>query len=284
MKEITPVMSVYIVYRDIRTYSERELLYKKARDLGVVFIRYDLDHKPEVTETDDGRYLITLSGVCRFDVAEEITVTTPYRQVIGQFDRWLMALGPEEVGERQLRHLLACRLDELLVAIAERRAPKARHALDVAFSMFIVDVDAFTSIEDRRPRRRADQRQALVDVLRRDDRITVEAGEGHLFDVLFVVNPVSSGETAINLQRPEVTAFASAMPGSISAAQVARTAACDALHRPVLDRSGTPPSGSQPRGWRWQRSSWSRLRPSTCCLASARDSSPWGRWHSLCRG
>jgi uncharacterized protein len=39
-------------------------------------------------ETEDGRYLITLTGVCRFDVAEELEVGTPYRQVVGDFARW----------------------------------------------------------------------------------------------------------------------------------------------------------------------------------------------------
>jgi Lon protease-like protein len=32
-------------------------------------------------ETDDGRYLITLTGICRFRVANELDVMTPYRQV-----------------------------------------------------------------------------------------------------------------------------------------------------------------------------------------------------------
>jgi Lon protease-like protein len=32
-------------------------------------------------ETGDGRYLITLTGVCRFRVGEELPVHTPYRQV-----------------------------------------------------------------------------------------------------------------------------------------------------------------------------------------------------------
>jgi uncharacterized protein len=32
-------------------------------------------------ETDDGRYLITLTGICRFVVAREYQVKTPYRQV-----------------------------------------------------------------------------------------------------------------------------------------------------------------------------------------------------------
>ena len=36
-------------------------------------------------ETDDGRYLITLSGICRFRVAEELVVQTPYRQVRADF-------------------------------------------------------------------------------------------------------------------------------------------------------------------------------------------------------
>jgi uncharacterized protein len=36
-------------------------------------------------ETDDGRYLITLTGICRFRVAEELAVTTPYRQVQADF-------------------------------------------------------------------------------------------------------------------------------------------------------------------------------------------------------
>lgn len=33
------------------------------------------------SETDDGRYLISLTGICRFGVHEELTVETPYRQV-----------------------------------------------------------------------------------------------------------------------------------------------------------------------------------------------------------
>ncbi|HEY3776918.1 MAG TPA: LON peptidase substrate-binding domain-containing protein [Rhizomicrobium sp.] len=32
-------------------------------------------------ETDDGRYLITLTGICRFGVAEELAFGTPFRQI-----------------------------------------------------------------------------------------------------------------------------------------------------------------------------------------------------------
>jgi heterodisulfide reductase subunit A len=40
---------VYILYRDMRTYGQRETLYKKARELGVVFINYELHGKPDVS-------------------------------------------------------------------------------------------------------------------------------------------------------------------------------------------------------------------------------------------
>ena len=36
-------------------------------------------------ETSDGRYLITLTGVCRFRVTSELQVKTPYRQVRADF-------------------------------------------------------------------------------------------------------------------------------------------------------------------------------------------------------
>jgi len=53
IKEKDPDKNIYIFYRDIRTPGVKELLYKKARELGVIFIRYDLAHKPEVKEADD---------------------------------------------------------------------------------------------------------------------------------------------------------------------------------------------------------------------------------------
>ena len=52
LKEANPETEVYILYRDIRTYGMKELLYRRARELGVTFIRFDLDGKPEVTEAD----------------------------------------------------------------------------------------------------------------------------------------------------------------------------------------------------------------------------------------
>jgi len=50
LKREDPSRDVYILYRDMRTYGEREYLLKKAREMGVVFINYELHGKPNVTE------------------------------------------------------------------------------------------------------------------------------------------------------------------------------------------------------------------------------------------
>jgi heterodisulfide reductase subunit A len=60
LKEINPDMDIYILYRDLRTYGLRENLYKEAREKGVIFIRYDLDHKPKVEQAADGSLAVTV--------------------------------------------------------------------------------------------------------------------------------------------------------------------------------------------------------------------------------
>jgi heterodisulfide reductase subunit A len=50
LKEINPDMTIYVLYRDIRTYGEREYLYKRARAAGIVFVRFSLDGKPKVSK------------------------------------------------------------------------------------------------------------------------------------------------------------------------------------------------------------------------------------------
>lgn len=52
LKREDPSRNVYILYRDMRTYGEREYLFKKAREMGVVFINYELHGKPQVREIE----------------------------------------------------------------------------------------------------------------------------------------------------------------------------------------------------------------------------------------
>ena len=57
LKQLNPEMDVFVLYRDLRTYGERELLYKKAREAGVIFIRFSLENKPAVV-IEDGKLLV----------------------------------------------------------------------------------------------------------------------------------------------------------------------------------------------------------------------------------
>lgn len=54
IKERNPETSVFIVYRDVRTYGFSEKYYTKAREKGVIFLRYDKDRKPQVNPTNEG--------------------------------------------------------------------------------------------------------------------------------------------------------------------------------------------------------------------------------------
>jgi heterodisulfide reductase subunit A len=53
LKEIDPAIDVYVLYRDIRTYAFDELYYRRAAELGVQFVRFDLEDKPTVEIAGD---------------------------------------------------------------------------------------------------------------------------------------------------------------------------------------------------------------------------------------
>jgi len=50
IKKEDPTANIYVLYRDIRTYGFREVYYKQAREAGVVFIRYDENNLPIVSD------------------------------------------------------------------------------------------------------------------------------------------------------------------------------------------------------------------------------------------
>ena len=52
IKEKDPKASVYILYRDLRTYTYREVFYRKARELHVRFIHFPDEDYPEVDQSD----------------------------------------------------------------------------------------------------------------------------------------------------------------------------------------------------------------------------------------
>lgn len=50
IKELNPSANVYVLYKDIRSYGFNEEFYTLARQKGVLFIRYDDENKPAVSE------------------------------------------------------------------------------------------------------------------------------------------------------------------------------------------------------------------------------------------
>ncbi|MDR3552893.1 MAG: NAD(P)-binding protein, partial [Clostridia bacterium] len=59
--EANPDCGVTVLYRDMRTYGMAERLYRRARQLGVTFIRYDEDDKPKVT-SNGGRLRVSVNS------------------------------------------------------------------------------------------------------------------------------------------------------------------------------------------------------------------------------
>jgi len=54
IKEKSPETDVFILYRDMRMYSMMEEFYTQARNMGVIFSRFDKEDPPQVNKTDEG--------------------------------------------------------------------------------------------------------------------------------------------------------------------------------------------------------------------------------------
>jgi len=63
LKKARPDLDVTVLYRDIRTFGQREDLYREARERGVLFIRFSVDQKPTVEEVEKDRKKMLCIGV-----------------------------------------------------------------------------------------------------------------------------------------------------------------------------------------------------------------------------
>lgn len=70
--ENNPEAGVYVLYRDMRTYGDREDLYHQARDRGVIFNRYTQKEKPVVSAQGDKLRLEFLDHVLRQPLAIDV--------------------------------------------------------------------------------------------------------------------------------------------------------------------------------------------------------------------
>jgi heterodisulfide reductase subunit A len=73
IKKLDPSASVYVLYRDIRTYGFREKYYQQAREAGVIFMRYDRNAPPLVSQ-DNG----LIVGLKSPDFPEPVEIETDF--------------------------------------------------------------------------------------------------------------------------------------------------------------------------------------------------------------
>lgn len=59
IKMLNPTCQVVVLYQDIITYGFREAFYTEARERGVIFVRYDEEHMPDLRQVDGDLELTT---------------------------------------------------------------------------------------------------------------------------------------------------------------------------------------------------------------------------------
>jgi len=76
LKELVPEMDTYVLFRDIRTYGEREEIYREARAKGIVFIRYSLEEKPKVEPREDKLRVTVIDQALQMSVQIDADIVT----------------------------------------------------------------------------------------------------------------------------------------------------------------------------------------------------------------
>ncbi len=71
IKELNPDAKITILYRDMRTYGLMESYYAKARDEGILFIRYEPEKKPAVSKNGKGLSVSIVDPILK----EEMEIT-----------------------------------------------------------------------------------------------------------------------------------------------------------------------------------------------------------------
>ncbi|VVB86185.1 CoB--CoM heterodisulfide reductase iron-sulfur subunit A [uncultured archaeon] len=76
IKKASTGTNVYVLYRDMRTYGVMEKLYETARDLGVIFIKYDAEKPPKV----EGSSVVVHDSMLNDDIeiaSDIVVLSTP---------------------------------------------------------------------------------------------------------------------------------------------------------------------------------------------------------------
>jgi len=79
LKSMAPEMNIYVLYRDIRTYGFKEDYYEKAREAGVLFIRYDPEREPRLETGSNGLGVVVHEPILHDDllIQTDLLVLSP---------------------------------------------------------------------------------------------------------------------------------------------------------------------------------------------------------------
>lgn len=79
LKMLCPEINIYILYRDIRTYGFKEDYYEKAREAGVIFIRYEPEREPRLETGGEGLQVVVYEPILRDDllIQTDLLVLSP---------------------------------------------------------------------------------------------------------------------------------------------------------------------------------------------------------------
>ncbi len=79
LKATAPEKNVYVLYRDIRTYGFKEDYYEKAREAGILFIRYDPEREPRLEKDGDGLGVVVHEPILHDDllIQTDLLVLSP---------------------------------------------------------------------------------------------------------------------------------------------------------------------------------------------------------------
>jgi heterodisulfide reductase subunit A len=101
LKELNPACQVYILNRDVMTYGPREQYYTAAREKGVIYLRYQPEDKPKVTQQGN-QVVVTIYEPAlreklelRADLLALSTVTRPAPDTADVAGRLGLALAPD---------------------------------------------------------------------------------------------------------------------------------------------------------------------------------------------
>jgi heterodisulfide reductase subunit A len=89
LKEENPERDIFILYRDLRTFGEREDLYKEARQAGIFFIRYKQEEKPVVAVEGNGLSVTVKDHILDKDIRIQADLVTLAGAIISTKDHEL---------------------------------------------------------------------------------------------------------------------------------------------------------------------------------------------------